>query len=96
MRNATVTTIAPTGTISIIAGCSSGIEPVFALAFTRNVLDNERLVEVNAQFEQILREEGLYSEELIEKSGRDWLCSGPCRDPGPPASGDGHRPRDLP
>ena len=66
MRNATVTTIAPTGTISIIAGCSSGIEPVFALA-SRNVLDNERLVEVNAQFEQILREEGLYSEELIEK-----------------------------
>ncbi|HBG00113.1 MAG TPA: ribonucleotide-diphosphate reductase subunit alpha [Firmicutes bacterium] len=65
MRNATVTTIAPTGTISIIAGCSSGIEPVFALAFTRHVMDNDRLIEVNAQFEQILKEEGLHSPELI-------------------------------
>lgn len=70
MRNATVTTIAPTGTISIIAGCSSGIEPVFALAFTRNVMDNDRLIEVNAQFEQILQDEGLYSEELIEEVAR--------------------------
>jgi len=67
MRNATVTTIAPTGTISIIAGCSSGIEPVFALAFTRNVMDNDRLIEVNGQFEQILKEEGLYSPELISQ-----------------------------
>jgi ribonucleoside-diphosphate reductase alpha chain len=67
MRNATVTTIAPTGTISIIAGCSSGIEPVFALAFTRNVLDNDQLIEVNAQFEHILKEEGLYSPELIRE-----------------------------
>ena len=67
MRNSTVTTIAPTGTISIIAGCSSGIEPIFALAFTRNVLDNDRLVEVNGMFEEILKEEGLYSQELIEK-----------------------------
>ncbi len=67
MRNATVTTIAPTGTISIIAGCSSGIEPLFALAFTRNVLDNDRLIEVNPQFEAILLERGIYSPELIEE-----------------------------
>lgn len=70
MRNATVTTIAPTGTISIIAGCSSGIEPVFALAFTRNVMDNDQLIEVNAQFETILKEEGLYSPELIGEVAR--------------------------
>ncbi len=66
-RNATVTTIAPTGTLSIIAACSSGIEPLFALAFTRNVLDGKRLTEVNPHFLAALKKRGLYSEELVEK-----------------------------
>jgi len=68
MRNATTTTIAPTGTISIIAGCSSGIEPVFALAYKRtNILDGEEFFEINEIFEDVLRKRGLYSDELIEK-----------------------------
>ncbi len=65
MRNATVTTIAPTGTISIIAGCSSGIEPYYSLAYERNVLDGTRLVEVNPYFEQAAHEGGFYSDELV-------------------------------
>jgi ribonucleoside-diphosphate reductase alpha chain len=68
MRNATTTTIAPTGTISIIANCSSGIEPVFALAYKRaNILDGEEFFEVNWIFENVLKERGLYNEKLIEK-----------------------------
>ncbi|RCK77830.1 MAG: Ribonucleotide reductase of class II (coenzyme B12-dependent) [Candidatus Ozemobacter sibiricus] len=67
VRNATVTTIAPTGTISLIAGCSSGIEPLFAIAFAKNVLDKERLFEVNPQFVEIAKAKGFYSKELIEK-----------------------------
>ncbi|MDI9642685.1 MAG: vitamin B12-dependent ribonucleotide reductase [Archaeoglobales archaeon] len=68
MRNATTTTIAPTGTISIIANCSSGIEPVFALAYKRaNILDGEEFFEVNTIFEAFLKENRLYSQELIEK-----------------------------
>ena len=67
MRNATVTTIAPAGTISIIAGTSSGIEPVFALAFIRHVLEGKELLEVNPYFEALSRQEGFYSEELMRK-----------------------------
>ena len=68
MRNATVTTIAPTGSISIIAGCSSGIEPLFAISFVRNVLDEEdRLYEINPYFEKIAKEMGFFSEELLKK-----------------------------
>ncbi|MEM4457060.1 MAG: vitamin B12-dependent ribonucleotide reductase [Archaeoglobaceae archaeon] len=68
MRNATTTTIAPTGTISIIANCSSGIEPVFALAYKRaNILDGEEFFEINPILEKVLREKGLYNGELIAK-----------------------------
>ena len=65
IRNATTITIAPTGSISIIAGTSSGIEPIFALAYVRNILDHDRLPEVNPLFEQVARERGFYSEELM-------------------------------
>lgn len=67
MRNSTVTTIAPTGTISIIAGCSSGIEPLFAVSYVRTVMDNTKMVEVNPYFEKIAREQGFYSQELMER-----------------------------
>ncbi len=67
LRNATVTTIAPTGTISIIAGTTSGIEPLFAVAYVREVLEGVRLVEVNKVFEEIAKERGFYSKDLITK-----------------------------
>ncbi|MGD9498736.1 MAG: adenosylcobalamin-dependent ribonucleoside-diphosphate reductase, partial [Armatimonadota bacterium] len=67
LRNATLTTVAPTGTISIIAGCSSGIEPLFAVVFTRHVLDRDELLEVHPIFERIARERGFYTPELMKE-----------------------------
>jgi ribonucleoside-diphosphate reductase alpha chain len=67
MRNATVTTIAPTGSISIIAGCSSGIEPIFAISFIRNVLSGTRLFETNPLFEMAAKKRGFYSAKLLEE-----------------------------
>ncbi|MGD2271690.1 MAG: vitamin B12-dependent ribonucleotide reductase [Desulfobacterales bacterium] len=69
-RNATTTTIAPTGTLSIIAGCSSGIEPLFALSFVRNVMDKDELLEVNPYFEKVARDQGFYSRELMDTIAR--------------------------
>ena len=66
IRNATVTTIAPTGTLSIIANCSSGVEPIFAVSYVRTVMDNDRLIEVNPLFEDIAVKRGFYSRELMQ------------------------------
>jgi len=65
IRNSTVTTVAPTGTISIISGCSGGIEPIFAVAFVRNVMEGTRLLEIQPTFEQTAKERGFYSRELM-------------------------------
>jgi len=67
IRNATVTTIAPTGTISIIANASSGVEPLFAVSYVRQVMDKNILVEVNPLFEKIAKAEGFYTEELMQR-----------------------------
>ncbi|MYL83255.1 vitamin B12-dependent ribonucleotide reductase [Desulfovibrio aerotolerans] len=69
-RNATTTTIAPTGTLSIIAGCSSGVEPLFALSFARHVMDGEKLVEANPHFVAALKAAGAYSDALMEEVTR--------------------------
>lgn len=66
-RHAAVTTIAPTGTISIIAGCSPGIEPLYGVSFTRTVMDNLRLVSVHPEFERRIRAYGLYSKRLMQE-----------------------------
>ena len=70
LRNATLTTIAPTGTISMIAGTTSGIEPLFAVAFQKHVLDNQTLTEVNPFFEEMAKRGGFYSPELMSKISR--------------------------
>ncbi len=68
LRNATLTTIAPTGTISIIAGpCSSGIEPLFAISYYRNVMDNDKLTEVDPLFEEVALRRGFYNRELMQR-----------------------------
>ncbi len=66
LRNATTTTIAPTGTISIIAGCASGIEPLYALAYRRNVLDGAELTEVNPAFQRVAAQRGFATTTLFE------------------------------
>src|SRR5574341_2585075 len=75
VRNATVTTIAPTGTISIIAGCSSGIEPLFAVAYS-HIVGDRHLTFVNPHFETVARRGGFYSPELMEKVARDGALHG--------------------
>ncbi len=75
-RNATRTTVAPTGSLSIIANCSSGIEPIFALSYVRHILEGEELVEVNPYFEQVAKDRGFYSPELM----KDLALGGKLRD----------------
>ena len=70
MRNATTTTIAPTGSISIIASCSSGIEPLFALAYRRRVLENRELIEVHGRFKKIAKKMGIWNENLADRLAR--------------------------
>lgn len=67
LRNATVTTIAPTGTLSIIAGCSSGIEPLFAVSYVRTVMEGTKLIEVNPHFEAVAKQRGFWSRQLMER-----------------------------
>ncbi|RKY55632.1 MAG: adenosylcobalamin-dependent ribonucleoside-diphosphate reductase, partial [Candidatus Neomarinimicrobiota bacterium] len=67
LRNSTFITIAPTGTISMISDCSSGIEPIFSLVFTKSVMDGTDLLYINPYFEEACREAGIYSEELMER-----------------------------
>ena len=74
-RNGTITTIAPTGTLSIIAGCSSGVEPVFAYVFIRNIMDGTELFEVNPVLKEELESRGLYSEALMRRIAEEGAVS---------------------
>ena len=74
IRNATRTTIAPTGTISILAGCSSGVEPIFALAFLRRVMDDDELFEVNPIFESVARKNNFFSRALVKNIAHNGSC----------------------
>ena len=76
VRNATTTTIAPTGTLSIIAGCSSGIEPAFALSYVRTVMDNDRLIEVNPVFKRLAIEKDFYSDALMGEIAENGTIKG--------------------
>jgi ribonucleoside-diphosphate reductase alpha chain len=76
VRNATVSTIAPTGTLSIIAGCSSGVEPLFGLTFVRRVMDGAELIEVNPVFERVARERGFFSDTLMKEIAEHGGCTG--------------------
>ncbi|OGW32668.1 MAG: ribonucleoside-diphosphate reductase, adenosylcobalamin-dependent [Nitrospirae bacterium GWC2_42_7] len=67
IRNATVTTIAPTGTLSILASCSSGVEPLFAVSYVRTVMEGTKLIEVNPYFEKVAKERGFWSRDLMER-----------------------------
>ena len=76
LRNATLTTIAPTGTISMICGSSSGVEPLFAVAYTKTVMGGTSLTEVNPIFEDYARQYGFYSEELMQKIAKQGTVRG--------------------
>jgi ribonucleoside-diphosphate reductase alpha chain len=76
LRNATLTTIAPTGTLSIIAGCSSGIEPVFAVSYIRRALGDREFVVTNPYFEEVAREKEFYSEDLMKRIAKEGTLGG--------------------
>ena len=71
MRNATTTTIAPTGTISIFADVTSGIEPFFAITYTREILDKTQMLEVNKTFEEMAKQRGFYTKEIFAKIAKE-------------------------
>ncbi len=75
-RNLTLLSIAPTGTISLMAGCSSGIEPIYAISYTRHVMEGKHLVEVNPLFVRYCRERGIYSSDLMERVSRSHSIQG--------------------